>query len=213
MSTTPPAGGSPPSGGAPSSGAVERDGVRLGVDVGSVRVGLAVSDPDGLLAVPLTTLARDTSGSRDLDELAALVTERAAVEVVVGLPRHLSGAEGSAVAAARSYADRLRARLSGVPVRLVDERLTTVTAQRDLRAAGVRGRDQRAVVDQAAAAAILQGALDALRPAPAVPDLSSPALSGMPDLPPRPDPRGRARGGRAARGSGRGGPRSGRLSP
>jgi putative Holliday junction resolvase len=185
---------------------VDRPGVRLGIDVGSVRVGVAVGDPDGLLAVPLTTLARDAREGRDLDELVALVAERGAVEVVVGLPRHLSGAEGTAVAAARSYADRLRARIAPVPVRLVDERLTTVTAQRDLRAAGVRGRDARAVVDQAAAAAILQSALDALRPAPALPD---PAAT--PDLPPLHDGRGRGRGGRAARGAGRGRPRSGRL--
>ena len=183
-------------------------GVRLGIDVGSVRVGVAVSDPDGLLAVPLTTLARDARAGRDLDELVALVAERGVVEVVVGLPRHLSGAEGTAVAAAISYADRLRARITPVLVRLVDERLTTVTAQRDLRAAGVRGREARAVVDQAAAAAILQSALDALRPARALPDPAA-----LPDLPPPPDARGRGRGrgGRAAGGSGRGRPRSGRL--
>ena len=193
-------------------------GVRLGIDVGSVRVGVAVSDPDGLLAVPLVTLARDVRSGGDLDELAALVGERGVVEVVVGLPRHLSGAEGSAVAAARSYADRLRARIAPVPVRLVDERLTTVTAQRDLRAAGVRGRDARAVVDQAAAAAILQGALDALRPPRALPDpaaasdgAASADPAAMSDMPLPPDLRGRGRGGRAARGPGRGRPRSGRL--
>lgn len=192
-----------PAGGRPGE---TPSGVRLGVDVGTVRVGVAVSDPDGLLAVPLATLARERGGDRDLDELEALVTERGAVEVVVGLPRHLSGAEGAAVAAARAYADRLRSRVAPVPVRLVDERLTTVSAQRDLRAAGVRGREARSVVDQAAAAAILQGALDALRPSRPAPD-----PSGMPDLPPPSDVRTRGRGGRGARGSGRGRPRSGRL--
>jgi putative Holliday junction resolvase len=190
---------------APATGA---RGARLGIDVGSVRVGVAVSDPDGLLAVPLTTLTRDPRGDRDVDEIATVVAERGVVEVVVGLPRHLSGAEGAAVAAARSYADRLRSRIAPVPVRLVDERLTTVTAERDLRAAGVKGRDRKAVVDQAAAAAILQSALDASRPR-VTPEPPDPSL--LPDLPPPPGRGERGRGGRAPRGSGRGRPRSGRL--
>ena len=135
-------------------------GVRIGVDVGSVRVGVAVSDPDGILATPVTTLARAEDGA-DLDALAALVAERDAVEVVVGHPRHLSGAVGSAAKDAEAYAAALRDRVA-VPVRLVDERLTTVTATRTLAERGVRGRAQRAVVDQAAAVAILQSALDAL---------------------------------------------------
>lgn len=135
-------------------------GVRLGVDVGSVRVGVAASDPAGLLASPVVTLARDPRGGRDLDALAALVAERDAVEVVVGLPRSLSGREGPAVTAAREYADALAHRVAPVPVRLVDERLTTVVAERGLRDAGRSGRAGRAVVDQAAAVAILQLALD-----------------------------------------------------
>ncbi|HVF05623.1 MAG TPA: Holliday junction resolvase RuvX [Frankiaceae bacterium] len=135
-------------------------GVRIGVDVGSVRVGVAVSDPDGILATPVTTLARAKDGA-DLDALAALVAERAAVEVVVGHPRHLSGAAGAAAAEAEAYAAALRERVA-VPVRLVDERLTTVSAIRTLADRGVRGKAQRAVVDQAAAVAILQSALDAL---------------------------------------------------
>jgi putative Holliday junction resolvase len=125
--------------------------------VGSVRVGVAVSDPDGILATPVATLDRATS----VDALAALVAERDAVEVVVGHPRHLSGAAGAAAADAESYAAALRERVN-VPVRLVDERLTTVTATRTLAERGVRGKAQRAVVDQAAAVAILQSALDAL---------------------------------------------------
>lgn len=134
--------------------------MRVGVDVGSVRVGVAASDSDGILATPVATLARAKDGA-DLDALAALVAERDAVEVVVGHPRHLSGAAGAAAAEAEAYAAALRERVP-VPVRLVDERLTTVSAIRTLSDRGVRGKAQRAVVDQAAAVAILQSALDAL---------------------------------------------------
>ena len=121
---------------------------------------MAASDPRGVLAVPVATLTRDRSGGTDLDEIARLVVERAAVEVVVGLPRTLRGEEALAAAEARSYADALARRIAPVPVRLLDERLTTVVAQRHLREQGVRAREQRAVVDQAAAVAILQSALD-----------------------------------------------------
>lgn len=131
-------------------------GVRLGVDVGSVRVGVAVSDPDGILATPVATLPRATA----IEDLVALVAEREAVEVVVGHPRHLSGAAGAAARDAEDFAAALRERV-GVPVTLHDERLTTVTATRTLAERGVRGAKQRAVVDQAAAVAILQSALDA----------------------------------------------------
>jgi putative pre-16S rRNA nuclease len=137
-------------------------GRRLGVDVGSVRVGVAVSDPGGLLATPLVTLRRDERDGSDLRRLAELVVEHEVVEVVVGLPRTLAGREGPAAAAARSYADALTSLVS-VPVRMVDERLSTVVATRALRERGVPGRKQRAVVDQAAAVAILQGWLDTRR--------------------------------------------------
>ncbi len=137
-----------------------KPGVRLGVDVGAVRVGVAVSDVSGLLATPLVTLSRDVARGGDLRELAALVDEHAAVEVVVGLPRSLSGAEGRAAVAAREYAGRLATRITPVPVRLADERLTTVIATRTLAGSGVRGKKQRAVVDQAAAVLILQSWLD-----------------------------------------------------
>jgi putative holliday junction resolvase len=140
-----------------------RRGVRLGVDVGQVRVGVAVSDPDGVLATPLATLARDVEGESDLAELAREALDRHAVEVVVGLPRSLSGEEGLAARAARDYAAALHRRLDGVPVRLVDERLTTVDAHRALHASGVKGRQHRSRVDQAAAVLILQSALDAER--------------------------------------------------
>jgi putative Holliday junction resolvase len=139
-------------------------GRRLGVDVGSVRVGVAVSDPRGFLATPLATLRRDERDGSDLRQLAELVTEYEVVEVVVGLPRTLAGREGPAAEAARHYADLLAARIP-VPVLLADERLSTVVATRALRERGVRGRKQRAVVDQAAAVEILQGWLDGRRPA------------------------------------------------
>ncbi|MHB1801694.1 MAG: Holliday junction resolvase RuvX [Actinomycetes bacterium] len=135
----------------------ERRGVRIGVDVGSVRVGVALSDPEGRLATPLETLAR---GEGDLDRLVGLVAEHDALEVVVGLPRTLRGEEGAAAIAARGYATSLAGRIAPVPVRLVDERLSTVRATRGLQAAGVDARRARSVVDQAAAVEILQHALD-----------------------------------------------------
>ncbi len=138
-------------------------GVRLGVDVGSVRVGLAASDPDGLIATPVATLARDPTGDADVAAVAAEASDRRAAVVYVGLPRHLSGAEGAAAAAARGYAGRLAHAVAPVPVRLVDERLSTVTAHRALHESGRAGRSHRAVVDQAAAVVILQAALDAER--------------------------------------------------
>jgi putative Holliday junction resolvase len=138
-------------------------GRRLGVDVGSVRVGVALSDPDGVLATPLATLRRDERDSSDLRQLAELVIEHEVVEVVVGLPRTLAGREGPAAQAARDYAGALGPLVS-VPVQLSDERLTTVMAIRTLSDRGVRGRKQRAVVDQAAAVEILQGWLDSRRP-------------------------------------------------
>jgi putative holliday junction resolvase len=133
----------------------------LGVDVGTVRVGVARSDPGGVLATPLATLARDPAGGRDVAELAALVRECGALGVVVGLPVTLAGREGASAAMARDYAQRLSVLISPVPVELVDERLTTVTAERRLTQRGVRGRARRAVVDQAAAVEILQHWLDA----------------------------------------------------
>ncbi|MFE0311223.1 Holliday junction resolvase RuvX [Amycolatopsis sp. NPDC058986] len=136
-------------------------GRRLGVDVGSVRVGVALSDPAPILASPLVTLSRDANDDSDLDQLAALVTEHEVVEVIVGLPRTLANRHGSAAAIALGYADALAGRIAPVPVRLADERLTTVTATRILAARGVKGRKQRAVVDQAAAVEILQAWLDA----------------------------------------------------
>lgn len=143
------------------SGAGFRRGVRLGVDVGSVRVGLAACDPDGLIASPVRTVPRDEKGGRDLAEIAAEARERGVLEVVVGLPRSMSGAEGPAAGLARDYAGRLARRVAPVPVRLVDERLSTVGAHRALHDAGVGGRKHRKVIDQVAAVLVLQTALDA----------------------------------------------------
>ncbi|MEJ5944652.1 Holliday junction resolvase RuvX [Pseudokineococcus basanitobsidens] len=156
-----------------------RRGVRLGVDVGSVRVGLAACDPDGLLATAVATLRRDDpprppgrrrrrfEEGRDADAVPADVARvadevvtRGAVEVVVGLPRSLSGQEGRAAGLARAYADRLAAAVAPVPVRLVDERLSTAGAHRSLSEGGTSSRRHRSVVDQVAAAWILQTALD-----------------------------------------------------
>jgi putative holliday junction resolvase len=135
-------------------------GVRLGIDVGKVRVGVAISDPDGILATPLVTLAR---GEDDLARLAALVREHEAIEVVVGLPVTLAGREGPAAAESRRYAESLAQVIAPVPVQLADERMSTVLASRRLSERGVRGRRQRAVVDQAAAVEILQVWLDSRR--------------------------------------------------
>jgi putative Holliday junction resolvase len=137
-----------------------RHGVRLGVDVGSVRIGVARSDPSGLLATPVETVR---TGKGDLDRIAAIAAEHEAVEIVVGLPTSLSGREGRAAEVARAFAARLAARLAPTPIRMLDERLTTVTAQQRLSASGVRAKNQRAVVDQAAAVVILQAALDSER--------------------------------------------------
>lgn len=135
----------------------------LGVDVGTVRVGVARSDPSGTLATPLATLRRDQSGDGDLAQLADLVREHGVVGVVVGLPVTLAGREGASAAMARDYAQHLSGMIDPVPVELVDERLTTVTAERRLAQRGVRGRARRAVVDQAAAVEILQQWLETRR--------------------------------------------------
>jgi putative Holliday junction resolvase len=131
----------------------------LGVDVGTVRVGLAMSDPTGTLASPLETLRRAKDRS-DIDRLAALVVEHEVTEVVVGEPVHLSGASGASAADAGAYAQALADRIPDVPVQLIDERLSTVTAASHLREGGIDSRKQRSVIDQAAAVVILQSFLD-----------------------------------------------------
>lgn len=116
-----------------------------------------------MLATPLVTLSRDQRAGGDLERLAGLVVEHEVVEVVIGLPRTLAGRHGPAAEAAQAYAAALAERIAPVPVRLTDERLSTVAATRSLRESGMRGRRQRAVVDQAAAVEILQSWLDANR--------------------------------------------------
>ncbi len=137
-----------------------RPGVRLGVDVGSVRIGVARSDPGGLLASPLDTVRR---GSGDVAALARLAAENDAVEIVVGLAVGLRGLEGKSAADGRKFAAALAERLDPLPVRLVDERFTTVLAHAALQQGGQDSRARRESVDKAAAALLLQGALDAER--------------------------------------------------
>ncbi|MGN6607912.1 MAG: Holliday junction resolvase RuvX [Jatrophihabitans sp.] len=133
-------------------------GVWLGVDVGTVRVGVARCDPAGILASPVTTLRPD-----QLDELAALVREYEAVGVVIGLPRTLRDQEGASARMARDFGAALAVRIDPTPIEYVDERLTTVSAERKLAERGVRGRARRAVVDQVAAVELLQQWLEARR--------------------------------------------------
>jgi putative Holliday junction resolvase len=143
-----------------------RHGVRVGVDVGDVRIGVSRSDPSGMLATPVETVPR---GTGDLARLKEIVVDVGAVEVVVGLPRSLSGGEGPAATKARDFARALARALDPVPVRLCDERLSTVTAEAVLRSQGKKGQKRRAVVDQAAAVVILQNALDTERSSGAAP--------------------------------------------
>lgn len=137
-----------------------RPGVRLGLDPGDARIGVARCDPTGFLATPLETVRR---GRGDVSRLRKLVAETEAVEVVVGLPRSLSGAEGPAALKVRDFAQLLARQIDPVPVRLCDERLTTVSAESMLRERGRKGQDRRSVVDMAAAVLILQNALDTER--------------------------------------------------
>jgi putative Holliday junction resolvase len=132
-----------------------RRGVRLAIDWGDARIGVAACDRDGVLAYPLTTVL---AGESEIPELAALVAEHEPLEVLVGYPRSLNGTDGPAAHQARDRARTLAAAV-GVPVRLVDERLSTVTASRRLRASGKKTRDQRGLIDAAAAVAILEQAL------------------------------------------------------
>jgi putative holliday junction resolvase len=138
-------------------------GVRaLGVDPGTKRIGLAVSDRSGTIASPLMVLRRSRSKQHDLHELARIARAEEAEVIVVGLPLNLDGSRGPAARAAEAEADRL-ASLVDVPVELHDERLTTVTAERDLMAAGLDALERRQVVDKVAAAIMLQSWLDARR--------------------------------------------------
>ncbi|HET6635925.1 MAG TPA: Holliday junction resolvase RuvX [Streptomyces sp.] len=139
-----------------------RRGRRLAVDVGDARIGVASCDPDGLLATPVETVpGRDVPAARR--RLAALTAEYEPLEIVVGLPRSLSGREGPAAAKVRAFAQRLAQDVAPVVVRLVDERMTTVTASQGMRASGVSSKKGRSRIDQAAAVVILQSALETER--------------------------------------------------
>jgi putative Holliday junction resolvase len=139
-------------------------GIKLGVDVGTVRVGVAVCDRDSILATPYKTLDRNARKNSDVRVIANLVEELGAVQVIVGLPRTMKGEEHASAKMATEYAELLAAELGSralsVPVNLVDERLSSVTAHRNLHEAGMSSRNHRKVVDQVAAAGILQHALD-----------------------------------------------------
>lgn len=136
----------------------------IGVDLGSKRIGIAVSDFTGVVASPLSVLQRSRSRSHDHSEIARIVHEEEAEAVIVGLPLNMDGSHGPAARAAVAEARQLGT-VVGVPVHLHDERLTTVTAERALKEANVRAEDRRAVVDKIAAAVLLQGWLDSRREA------------------------------------------------
>lgn len=133
-----------------------RRGVRLGIDVGKARVGVARSDPDGMLAVPVETVPR---GDATLHRLRALVHEYDPLEILVGLPLNLRGEDTASTTDARTFAQQLHAE-TGRAVRLVDERLSTVSAHAALRSSGRSQRDSRNIVDQVAAVVLLQQAID-----------------------------------------------------
>ncbi|MBY8884284.1 Holliday junction resolvase RuvX [Streptomyces sp. PTM05] len=139
-----------------------RRGRRIAVDVGDARIGVASCDPDGVLATPVETVpGKDAPAARR--RIAAIVDEYEPIEVVVGLPRSLNGGEGPAAAKVRTFAADVAKLIQPVPVRLVDERMSTVTAAQGMRASGVKSRKGRAFIDQAAAVVILQSALETER--------------------------------------------------
>jgi putative Holliday junction resolvase len=139
-----------------------RRGRRIAVDVGDARIGVASCDPDGVLATPVETVpGRDVPAAHR--RLRQIVEEYEPIEVVVGLPRSLSGREGPAATKVRAFAGEMARGIAPVPVRLVDERMTTVTATQGLRASGVKAKKGRSVIDQAAAVIILQNALESER--------------------------------------------------
>ncbi len=157
-----------------------RLGSRLAVDVGKARIGLARSDPHGLIATPVATVPRDPAGSADVRRILAVATEIDCAELVVGLPLALSGRATAATYDAEGVARRL-ADATEIPVRLVDERLSTVSAQGALRASGRGSRKQKPVIDQVAAVIILQHALETERAAGSPPGALVPRNRVDPD--------------------------------
>ncbi len=140
-----------------------RTGVRIGIDVGKARIGVARTDLHGMLATPVETVARSAEGeTADLERIRAIAAELDAFEYVVGLPLAMSGGETASTADARGFAERLAAS-GGLPVRMIDERLTTVSAQSALHKSGRNTRSSRPVIDQVAAVILVQHALDSER--------------------------------------------------
>ncbi|MGI5467675.1 Holliday junction resolvase RuvX [Streptomyces sp. CA-132043] len=145
-----------------------RRGRRIAVDVGDARIGVASCDPDGVLATPVETVpGRDVPAAHR--RLKAIIEEYEPLEVVVGLPRSLNGGEGPAAAKVRAFAREMAKNIAPVPVRLVDERMSTVTAAQGMRASGVKAKKGRSAIDQAAAVVILQSALETERTSGQVP--------------------------------------------
>lgn len=179
-------------------------GIKLGVDVGTVRVGLAICDRDAILATPYKTLDRNAKKNSDVRVIASLAQELGAVQIIVGLPRTMKGEEHASARMATEYADLLAAELAGrgleVAVNLVDERLSSVTAHRNLHEAGMSSRNHRKVVDQVAAAGILQHAIDMQK-------ARGTDVGSRVSAPPRPQPSGPAEpaqaGSRASEGTSR----------
>ncbi len=135
-------------------------GALIGLDLGTKTIGVAVSDPDRRLAMGVTTIARKTF-TLDAQRLLALTSERQAVGLVLGLPINMDGSEGPRAQSTRSFARNL-AKLTELPIALWDERLSTAAVERDLIAADASRAKRAKVIDQHAAAFILQGALDRL---------------------------------------------------
>ena len=151
-----------------------RTGVRVGIDVGTVRIGISRSDRDGLLATPYETVNR-AEDSSDYVQIAALIEEASAREIIVGLPLSLSGAPTASTNDAIAFAEQLSSVVS-VPIRMVDERLSTVSAARALHVNGKSTRKSRSIIDQTAATVILQHALDSERLTGAEPGTQLPAI-------------------------------------
>ncbi len=132
----------------------------LGVDLGSRRIGVAVSDPGGVIASPLATIERSGDAERDRRAIVSMAVEQEARTVVVGLPREMSGRLGPAAKAARAEVEALEVLASDIEFALMDERLTTVIADRSMIGAGAKRKERRQKIDQVAAAVILQSYLE-----------------------------------------------------
>lgn len=151
---------------------IQPRGPRLAIDVGAARVGVAISDPDGILATPVETVQRDEANPEPaLARVAEIIHEQEPLRIYIGLPRTLKGKEGPAATAARDFATALSQRVN-VTILLVDERLTTVVAHQALHSSGRKMKSHRAVIDQQAAVEILQHSLDVEKSTGRVPGIA-----------------------------------------